>query len=224
MKYPAGIMRNVGHDINGLGFFPGANGTFDNSTIISNKPIMILGQDQDNEKGFAKSCKVGNESYSPTWTNLRALLEKAHINEAECFFTNCIMGIRLKTTKNTGKSPAHGYPDFLKECLVILEEQIRIQKPKLIISLGRIPAKLLSVISKDLLLKFIAIDEFKEIDQWDFAVNRGIEFDNIPAFKTNMVVLYHPSFRALNIIKRQRIAHSSGIDPEVEMLREILKN
>ena len=42
-KYPT--MEMVTGEIKGHSFFPAGKGTFDNSETISNKKIMILGQD-----------------------------------------------------------------------------------------------------------------------------------------------------------------------------------
>ena len=106
LEYPDSMIKVRG-EIPRRAFFPGGKGTFDNSDQISDKSIMILGQDFDSERGFKKSLHQGEEDIqkNSTWRNLLIYLNEAGINPCICFFTNAIMGIR-KGESSIGKSPA----------------------------------------------------------------------------------------------------------------------
>ena len=219
IEYPESVIKMVNGEINGVGFFPGASGLIGASKRISDREFMILGQDQDNVKGFEKSKDKGKEDYSPTWKNLKDILDRANINLENCFFTNCILGIR-KEDSNTGKSPAIRETFFLKECLNFLEFQIDLQRPKAIICLGLVPIKLMGHISKELNLKFMEIEGFKKVDENEISVNKLIEFENIRNFKTTVIVLTHPSYRRRNS-KIRKFGKFSEDDAEIEMLKEV---
>ena len=128
LNYPPTMLK-INGEIEGVGFFPGATGIIGASKKISERAIMILGQDQDNEIGFKKSVKEGNEQYSKTWEYLGKLLQSAEIAEEDCFFTNSIMGIRKDTKSNSGFSPAFKDSVFINACLDFLTFQIATQRP-----------------------------------------------------------------------------------------------
>ena len=224
LSYPSGVMRMINGEITGKGFFPGAKGTSDCSTSISNKKVMVLGQDQDNEAGYQKSKNKGEETYSPTWKNLELVLSTAGIKLSDCFFTNCIMGVRV-AEKNTGKSPALAYPDFIGECMTLLKEQISLQKPDLIICLGMIPIKLLGLLSKYILARFITIESYSEIDSYGLSLLRQFNFDNLGDFSTTVAVIVHPSFRHINQKFRKYSSNGyqwEGEKAELELLKDAL--
>ncbi len=52
LTFTSNTMTSVKCGIKGLAFFPGGKGTTDNTSDLSNKPIMILGQDFDTETKF----------------------------------------------------------------------------------------------------------------------------------------------------------------------------
>ena len=150
LSYPDSMQKIGGELTRGRAFFPGGKGTLDNSDTISNKRIMILGQDQDNEVNFKKSVARGGENVETgkTWQNLRLFLKSVGIDENDCFFTNAIMGVR-KNGKNTGKSPAFTDKGYIAQCRKFLIYQIETQKPKLIIVLGLRVAEILSDLFAD---------------------------------------------------------------------------
>jgi len=220
LKYP-NSMRMVCGEIKGIGFFPGAigNGISNLTTSIFKRKIMVLGQDQDNAKGFNNSINEGNEIYSPTWKQMTMLFLKAGIEISECFFTNSIMGIRSQSQKNTGKSPAFDDNVFMQECINILKEQIRLQQPNFIICLGLSPLKVLSCLSQEMTHGLVGIESFAVLDQNDKAVFKSID---IAGANIKVITIVHPSYRHLNI-KHRRLPYRNSNDPEVELLkREIV--
>src|SRR5436190_14192725 len=115
LDHDAACMYNGTGAITGMGFFPCAWGGVESETAIRGRPIMVLGQDQDNRNGLERSVRKGNEVYSPSWRNLLALLAKAGIGPEGWFFTNLIMGVR-ESKRNTSPSPALANPAFNRGC------------------------------------------------------------------------------------------------------------
>ncbi len=196
--YPTSL-KPVLCEIKGKGFFPGARGLWeDEDETISDKPIMILGHDFGAERDFKKSVERGCENLNAlTWKNLQTTLQEFGIPEDNCFFTNAILGVRTVDSA-LGKSPAYSYPEFLDLCKSFLLKQINIQKPKLIIVLGLHVLGIISQLSN----KFKALEKvksFKALDGEDLSGFREITFDGIEGYKTNVIIITHPTYRHLNI-------------------------
>lgn len=200
--------------IAGVSFFPCGDGSYKNST--KNKKILVLGQDQDNEKGYNKSILKETESYSPTWKNIEELFTKAGIDLDTCFFTNALMGIRISEL-NTGKSPGLFNDIFLKQNVSFLKKQISIIKPISIITLGIIPLKILSMINEDLMWKYSFLDTFKEIDESNSAIILDVNIENI---QTNVGIIVHPSYRKVNC-KDRKFNNFQGEEAEIEILKTL---
>lgn len=219
-NFPENVINHAGRII-GYGFFPGSSGCLDNSNEITRKKVLIIGQDQDNEVGFEKTMKKGDERYSSTWNNLLELLKESNIDESDCFFTNFILGIRKKAKSNVGKSPSMMNVEYLKFCSNIMIEQIEFHRPIAIICLGLIPFKLLGLISNDILVKNIWLTEFKEIDIHNLAINDNISFETILDFETNVGVIYHPSYRKINVSHR-KYKRLKGNNAEINILIDLI--
>lgn len=220
--YPKGVMENRSGRIKGPGFFPGSTGLVDGAKPLSSRRIMILGQDQDNQKGHDRSEKENSERYSKTWSNMTDLLDAAGINEGDCFFTNFIMGVRVESPKNTGPSPALRHPDFMQACSTFFIEQIKAQQPKVIVCLGMIPFKLLSLVSSGLRIRSIGIGTFPELDMLKMNVIPGVQFDALPDKQFVVVPMTHPCYK-LNRSKRV-ISKLDAVHTEIELLQYVKKH
>ncbi len=216
IKFLKGIMEMPKERIKGTSFFPCGNGVFENS--LCQKSIMILGQDQDNEKGFNKSMSENTETYSATWRNMIKLFNEAKINLKHCFFTNCLMGIRINSKRNVGKSPGLIYEEFLKENLNYLSRQIKIINPKSITILGLIPLKFLALLSNELRLKTTFLKSFREIDDNGYGYLESVKFEEIGYI--NIAILVHPSYRIQNCMNR-KFDGMNGNLAEVEILKKV---
>lgn len=180
---------------------------------------MVLGQDQDNQKGHDRSEREKGETYSKTWTNMRDLFEDAAIDEGDCFFTNFIMGVRVDSSRNTGPSPALAHPTFMEACCKFFIRQLAAQQPKVILCLGMIPFKLLSLVSSGLRMRSIGVDTFKELDARNMNIIPDVQFDVIPEVRSVVVPICHPSYK-LN--GEGRFSSSTdGTKSEVALLRAI---
>ena len=216
--YPA-TMKMVKGEIPNRAFFPGGKGTFGNGNIISDKDIMILGQDFDCEDNFEVSKKNGKEDIkkNPTWRNLLAILSEVNISPDNCFFTNAIMGVR-RGDKGTGKSPAFRNPEFIHACQDFFLEQIELQKPKAIFVLGKFTAIFLADLSERLNC-WKKIQNFETLDKNKYQVITNVVFGN--DVKTNLVLLTHPSYRHANVWRR-KYDGKSGPEAEINMIQAIL--
>lgn len=219
LTYPK-TMKKVKGEISGLAFFPGGKGTFDNIDNLTNKSIMIIGQDFDSEKNYTLSLKSGKEDINknPTWRNLIALLEEVNVSPDLCFFTNAIMGIR-KGHKGTGKSPAFNDTNFIKKCQDFFLLQLIVQKPEKILVLGKQAASVLSKTAKKL-ETWENIPNYKILDTNNNQIKKDVVFNN--GFKSDLVILTHPSFRPQNIHRRTYKSFSGHL-AEINMIKTLLK-
>lgn len=222
MSYPERVMEDRSGLITGTGFFPGASGLGFGEKPLASRPIMVLGQDQDNQKGHKKSeGEEGGELYSPTWKNMRKMFKDAGLDLGECYFTNFIMGVRV-AKRNTGPSPALAYPEFMEACSTLFIQQLQAQQPRVIICLGMMPFKLLSLVSFGLRIRSIGIDTFKELDARKMSVVPDVQFDALPGQRLVVVTICHPSYK-LNGPKR--FADNKGVySSEVALLQAVKNN
>lgn len=218
--HPGDLVIPVNGTINGLAFFPAGDGAIHSDGKISNRKYMVLGQDQDNERGYKITLGKGKEDYSATWLNIKDLFAESSISLEDCFFTNALLGVRKDSISNVGKSQSFQDREFVKDCMDFLFFQITIQQPKAIICLGMIPVRLLSHHSKDLRERILLLDTFEEIDKDGHGVNHNIKFDSINDYTCDVVILTHPSYRKLNA-KNRSYGSTSGLEAEVQMLKSV---
>ncbi len=204
--------------IGGAGFFPYAWGSVDPGTPLSAMPVMVLGQDQDRVSGLALSIKKGSERYTPTWRNMEALFGEAGIPLEACFFTNFVMGVRQDSKRNTGPSPGLAHADFMQGCAALFLEQLQAQRPKLIITLGMIPFQLLSLVSRDLRFRTVAIADFAHLDERG-TTSFDTLFDTPDHYATTVVPICHPCYPQ-NGAKR-KFTQVAGPMNEAALLREV---
>ena len=219
-SYPE-TYKKVLCEIKGVGFFPGGKGLWNSSeTSISDKSIMILGNDFGGQKEFDSSVKNGHENInSLTWRNIEAIFTEYGIPREKCFLTNVIMGVRVNVSA-TAKSPALHYPLFLNDCKHFLIKQIELQKPKLIIVLG---LQILTVISdiSDNLSQLKNIKSFKTLDENKLFAIEDCQINTIENYHTNIVIITHPTYRHLNIKHRNNNEYT-GAEVEKEILKKYL--
>ena len=220
-RYPRGVIA-VPEPIPGLGFFPGGYGLFaakkgQRLPKLPEGGVMVLGHDFHSEEGYKRSLRDGAEpDSSPTWRNLLDLLRKAGIKESDCFFTNLYMGLR-KGSKTTGTFPGAGDEEFVAYCQGFLLDQIRMQRPRLIITLGIHVPPLIGALSKDL-SSWTEKRGIKHLDKVG-ALKAPVRFDAIDGFGTTVVALLHPSLRHASLRHRSYKGAGNG-DPELALLRD----
>lgn len=219
----SGMARNE-HYLSGLGFFPGGRGLWEKGDEkIAGKPIMVLGQDFGTVEYFT-SLKSGTESdRQPTWRNLLILLNNAGVMPGNCFFTNAFLGLR-EQEQMVGDTPAWKNKHFLIACQNFFLLQYSLQKPRLILVLGKNPAYFLSHISDDLTgwKKFTSISS---LDGLGFSAQKNIRFNDYPQHSSNLFLLTHPSYRHLNGLKRKIHFNGrffEGSDAEPDLIKQLI--
>lgn len=97
-------------------------------------PIMILGHNWGavHELKDAHDLGCDHPLDRRTWKYLRLYLKAAKVSEADCFFTNVLVG--LQPLQAVGRMNANS--DFTKQCRAFLHKQIDIVKPRLVVILG----------------------------------------------------------------------------------------
>lgn len=195
-------------------FFPGGKGLWKEEESDVFPTILILGQDFSTEKEYMRMMqnKV-NDINGSTWRNLRELFKEANVSLIDCFFSNVFMGLR-KTESMTGKFPGFKNEDFVSRNIEFLLFQINVIKPKLIITLGKYSAELVSKLSDDL----NSWRNYRALRQPDIGLKKDIKINgNI----LTCVALEHPSMRRSNV-KRRRYKNFVGNEAEVRMLKDAL--
>ena len=117
---------------------------------------------------------------------------------------------------NTGESPGAKDPEFKRRCRLLLAEQIAVQRPRLILALGRFVPKFLASLSPDL-AEWRKWPGFQALDA--SGPLKRVRFDDTGEQATTVVVLLHPS--AWNR-KCRRYRGQVGHDAELTMLREAM--
>jgi hypothetical protein len=108
--------------------FPGGSG------FLSGEPgprrLMILGHNYDGSDNADKP-----EDYRlPFWKSLRLYVAGVGLREDEVFVTNLLMG--RKPGKAAGAMAHYCSEEFVRQCIVFLNEQIRIVKPEVVAVCG----------------------------------------------------------------------------------------
>ena len=101
-------------------------------------------------------------------------------------------------------------------------EQIKAQQPKVIVCLGMIPFKLLSLVSSGLRIRSIGIGTFPELDMLKMNVIPGVQFDALPDKQFVVVPMTHPCYK-LNRSKRV-ISKLDAVHTEIELLQYVKKH
>lgn len=224
--YPAGTCP-VPETIPGTAFFPGGQGLWYQSSqtetpVFPAKRIMIVGQDyytvcaykmvlEQSQKGDAHS-----EGKTKTWINLCKFLNAVEIPQEDCFFTNLFMGLRTEG-KPTGKFPGAKDAGFVARCLDFFEMQVRVQQPKLILTLGNIVPRYLARRAEKLDI-WRSCQTLTEIDTCGPVVH-PVAFQGVPEHQCAVVALTHPSMRPVNV-GRRRYQNEQGNKAEIKMVQD----
>jgi hypothetical protein len=222
--YPQGV-KAVPRPLPGLGFFPGGFGLW---AVAPGQPlpdfpvggVMVVGHDFHSEAGYLASAKLGGERLTmPTWRNLLALFAAAAIPPTSCFFTNLYMGLREGAT-STGLFPGATSPRYVAHCKSFLREQVRVQRPALILTLGKYVPPALADLSPELAC-WSGLGGFKQIDEVG-PVRHRVSFPGIDDFACTAIALLHPSLR-LASVRHRTYKGSVGSAAELAMLADGLR-
>lgn len=222
--YPPGV-RPVPEQLPGLGFFPGGRGVWVSGGRSEPMPfgkVMILGQDFHSYQGYEASRKKGGESpNSPTWKHLLGLLSELALSPGDCFFTNAYMGLRDGPSA-TGKFIGARDKGFVQRCRSFFQQQLIMQRPRLIAALGVQVVRFLVGTSRDLEswkdatgFGYLDDNNLAKVDSVHFGTDDG-------EIECTVVALTHPSFRPRNV-GRRRYGDAVGELAELKLFRDSLK-
>jgi hypothetical protein len=167
--------------------------------------VMVLGHNFDSETSFERSLANGIEhTNGPTWGTLRKLLGSVAISMERCFFTNAYVGLKAGADP-TGRFPGADDPDFVRRCQAFLLEQVQVQQPMLILTLGKEVPPLLAPLAPELGW-WRGVSSLKELDDRGAALVSPVRFPGV-ARPVVALALTHPSFRHLNLPMR----HYNGL-------------
>jgi ribosomal-protein-alanine N-acetyltransferase len=216
--YPHSV-KPVEKVMNLTAFFPGGSGLWleEGSTEIPS--ILVLGQDFSTVNDYNRMLRNEIKDLAcATWRNLIVLFKEANIDLNECFFSNVFMGLR-DTNDIMGEFPGFKDKDFVKRNLMFLEIQIETIKPRLIITLGKYAAEMVSRLSDSGLERWL---KWKALREPDIGFVRNVNFKE---HRCSCVALEHTSMRNSNV-KRRKYANMSGEltgnSAEVQMLKDAL--
>ena len=223
--FPRGVVP-IPQPVSGTSFFPGGTGIWNTTPGKPTPPmpiggVMILGHDYHSEAGFQKTLARGIENLKgPTWGNLLKLLDRANIRREDCFFTNFFVGLRAGT-RSTGKFPGLHDAAFVERCRSFLIQQISVQRPKLVITLGSYVPFLIAPLNPSL-TPWLFAKTFIKIDHNDHSVLNEVTFPQIgiPLIVT-FVALIHPCYRLRNVYIR-RYKNAQGEAAESLMLADAM--
>jgi hypothetical protein len=205
LSYPIEIKPIPQNRLSGTAFFPAGDGIYKENKFIerANYPIMILGKDYDNELNFDIVRNTINQSevdnINKTWKNLEKLFNSNILSE--CFFTNCIMGLRKGNSKNIGPSKAFLKinSDFLNENILLFKTQLDEVQPKLVIGLGiQVPLFIGKAFESDL-PHLNKIRSFKQLDNSLYKQSITIKYKNKDL---TFIFITHPSMYDANVWRR----------------------
>ena len=191
----------------------------DSPLVMPVGKVMVLGNDFC-QKSWHETC-LHQDDYdlnTPTWKYLLPLLKDAGIPPRHCFFTNAYMGLRL-AEDGMGPSPGADDLDFVARCRSFLFKQIEVQKPRLILALGKHSIQLIAGLSPDL-TAWEGCKTFPQLDELGPVIG-GVHFNGDMEHPVTVVALVHPSMRPCNVGHR-RYCGLTGKAAELAMLKDAL--
>ena len=223
--YPQGVVT-VPERLPGTAFFPGGTGLWHPKPEGPPPPlptggVMVLGHDFYSEAGYRRFlANRGESTRGPTWRNLLALLARVGVQPERCFFTNAYMGLRAGS-ENTGRFPGSRDPGFVERCRAFLGEQLRAQRPRLILTLGSHVPAVLAPLSEDL-APWLKATSLKALDEAGCPLIPAARFPSVPGLEATVAALVHPSIRWASVLRR-RYGNLEGDAAEAAILKDALR-
>jgi hypothetical protein len=175
--------------IHGQSFYPGGRGY--SSSSFPTSGVMYLGHNFDKLKGLQESTTRGREE-NLTWRRIRDSV-LTHLSEEQIWFTNYFMGVLERKTNIGEVVRSASFPAFEEDCWEFFKSQVAIQKPRVIVALGREVVRVLHPGNR-LDMPFW---ELKKSDAYGPLRLKAHDVEIKLAqgnHRTKLVAAYHPSF------------------------------
>lgn len=216
--YPPGVAP-IPSLVNGLAFYPAGRGVWHNDILSSPPPVpvgrvMVLGNNFGTVDYYTTTTLRQESPTDSTWRPLLASLRDAAINPADCFFTNVLIGL-IEGQSLTDEFPGLADPRFVNRCLEHFEEQLRQVKPCLLLTLGKVPARLVARLSPDL-ASWRPDFSFAALDRSRSSLAPRVTFKCIP-HPVTCAALVHPCFKHSNV-RHRRFESLKGQAAETALL------
>jgi hypothetical protein len=142
IRYPDGILACPGSycAIGGQSFFPGGKGHTGNDLPVGG--VMYLGHNFDKIGGFKDSVSRGYEE-NLTWRSVRSSVLPI-LEEKRIWFTNYFMGVLTRSSNIGALDQTEGFADYESDCWNFFKLQIALQRPRVIVVLGKEVVRTLS--------------------------------------------------------------------------------
>lgn len=204
--------------INRRSFFPGGSGAVSDSG--GTRPdIMLVGNDFGTfDEDYVGAARAGEEPLAGTWAALIDVLTRAKIDLSRFFFTNAIMGARVRPP-NRGPSPGLKDQKFADRCAQFLRLQIATLRPVGVVMLGKEQAAIVSLAMPS--LSHLAMcSTWKAIDDAGMQYRDRVPVPGGPAVR--FCALMHPCMRASNMAQHgRRFAGLENDAAELELLARV---
>jgi hypothetical protein len=154
--------------------------------------VMYLGHYFDKVDGFTQSVKRGHEE-NLTWRKIREAV-LTHLPEDRIWFTNYFMGVTLGSSNNGPLDrTTPGFSDYEQDCWSFFRLQVALQKPRVIVALGKEVVRALGVAARlDIPSWVIGKNEpfgpLRLVSRHFTCRHDGLEV------ATRIVAAYHPSY------------------------------
>jgi hypothetical protein len=204
--YPPGVLPTTAR-IPGTAFFPGGTGLWGTQPgqplpLMPLGGVMVLGHNFDSAASYAQSLARGSEHINgPSWRPLLTLLRACAIDPSRCFFTNAYMGLKADTASPIGKFPGAAAADFVRRCQTFLLEQLRMQQPRLVLTLGKEVPPVLAPLAPELSRTWSGALTLQELDRRAVALVYPVHFPGI-LHATAVAAVTHPANRTPNVARR----------------------
>jgi hypothetical protein len=229
--YPEGV-QGITERLPGVAFFPGGMGLWKVDGPFPDEKVMILGHNFDSEAKHGEDLKRGDcdpRTRSRTWGALVPFLERVRLAPEDCFFTNFFMGV-IKGNESEGRFPGASDPKFVTRCGEFLAFQLKVQRPRVVLTLGRFVPPHLAALAKLLKSKgWGSLKRFADLDKNKCPLVHKVQFEAVDSVICSVVALLHPSHRAGANLQRRRYNKLKGDAlkgdaAEVAMVRDALEH
>ena len=175
--------------IKGQSFFPGGKGHIGQTLPFGG--IMYLGHYFDKISGYVRSVQRGYEE-NLTWRKIRAGVFSS-IAEDRIWFTNYFMGMSESSTNIGELERTTGFSDYEEDCWNFLGLQVSLQKPEVIVALGKNVVRPLGASNRLNFSDWFICEKYLYGPLRMIVRNVSFQFRGCET-KTKIVAAYHPSY------------------------------